>query len=82
MPAVFTFNPGKTDMQIAALQVPIDYIGHLWSPDAIARCIAVLSAHFQLFKVVLYAADISGSLGISGRCQHRTQPYQPMIPVK
>jgi hypothetical protein len=53
-------HPCKTKMQIAAIQIPIDDIGHIGPPEAITGCIAVLPTHFQLFKVVFYAAVIIG----------------------
>ncbi len=59
-------HPRKAEMQVAALQVTIDHLGHIGPPEAIARCVAVLPEHFQLLKVVLHAAKIAAGLRISG----------------
>ncbi len=66
MAALVAPHTRKAEMQIAALQVPIDHIGYIGSPETVARRIAVVPEHFQLFKVVLHTAEIAAGLRISG----------------
>ena len=63
---ILATHPRKTKMQIAALQIPIDYIGDIGPPETIARRIEILPLHLQLFKVILNAAKIAAGLRISG----------------
>lgn len=58
--------PCKAEMQVAALQVTIDYIGDIGPPETLAWCITILPEHLQLLKVVLFAAKIAADLRISG----------------
>jgi hypothetical protein len=53
-------------MQNAALKVSIDHIGDIGPPETVARFIAVLPVHLQLFKMILYAAIITAGFRISG----------------
>jgi hypothetical protein len=60
------FHPRKAKMQIAALQVAIDHIGDIGPLEPVARCIAILPEHLQLFNVILHTAIITAILRISG----------------
>ncbi len=63
---ILALHPRKAEMQITALQIAIDDIGDIGSPETIALCVTVLPVHLQLLKVILYAAKIAAGLKISG----------------
>ncbi len=42
MPAVFTFNPGKTEMVIPAVQIAVDHLHHIGPPESVFVNVAVI----------------------------------------
>jgi hypothetical protein len=66
MAAVFAFHTGKTVVQIAAVEVAIDHLLDIWPPETVlTRKILIIDPDEGL-KIVIHAAVIIGSLGISG----------------
>ena len=55
MPTIFATDPGETKMQVAAIQVSVDYIHDIGSPVAEATFVAVIPDPFQFFKIRLDA---------------------------
>ena len=49
--AVFTFDPGKTAMQIAPVQIPVDHIQCIGAPKAVPAGISIIPDRFQFLKV-------------------------------
>jgi hypothetical protein len=45
------FDPGETEMQVAAIQVSIDHIHDIWPPVAVSAFVAVIPGHFQLLEI-------------------------------
>ena len=66
MPAVFTFNPGKTEMVIPTVQIAVDHLHHIGPPESVFVNVAVIPDCCQIFKVGLNTAIIAAGAGFSG----------------
>ena len=51
MAAAVTSDPGKSKMEIAAVQIVIDNVHYKWAPEAVAPHVPVFPGAFQLFEV-------------------------------
>ena len=51
MTTTFTFDPRKTEIQIAAVQITIDHIQRIRSPKVVCASILIVPDGFQLFEM-------------------------------
>jgi hypothetical protein len=65
MAAIHPADPGKTQMQIAALQIPVNHLAHIGPPEAVHARITLIPGHLQLFEVRLDASIILAGLGVA-----------------
>ncbi len=74
MVTVIAFNPGESTVQISTIQIPINYIHDIGSPEPVALLIAIVPEHFQLFKMglgtleIITGSRISRSINIKINC--------------
>ena len=72
MITIIAFNPGESTVQISAIQIAINHIHDIGSPEPVTLLIAIIPEHFQLFKMclgtleIITGARISGSINIIG----------------
>jgi len=66
MVTVIAFNPGESTVQISVIQIPINHIHDIGSPEPITLLIAIIPEHFQLFKMCLGTLEIITASRISG----------------
>jgi len=64
MAADRAFDPGETEMQVAAIQVFIDHIHDIWPPVAVSAFVAVIPGHFQLLEIRFDASLLLVVLGL------------------
>ena len=65
MAADSAFDPGETEMQVAAIQVFIDHIHDIWLPVAVSAFVAVIPGHFQLLEIRFDAPIIMTCLWVA-----------------
>ena len=66
MAAVFAFHTGKAVVQIAAIQITVDYIYNIRPPEAILPCEMFIIVLDEGFKIVLYTTVIIRILRAAG----------------
>jgi hypothetical protein len=66
MTAAITPDPGKSEVEIAAVQVVVDDIHHEGAPEAVTPFIPVLPGAFQLFEVRFDALIIWAEIQAAG----------------
>ena len=81
MAAIFAFHTGKAVMQIAAIEIAIDYLLDIWPPEALLPGEMIVVDLHKGFKMVLHAAVVIGQMGIpgainSGRKGHDLSPLR------
>ncbi len=65
MTAFFTSNPGKPQMEIAAIQVLIDYSDDICPPETVPGSIHIIPCPFQFFKMIFNTFVICACLGVA-----------------
>jgi hypothetical protein len=58
-------HPGKTQMQVPAVQIPVNHILDIGSKKTVSALVAFFPEPFQVFEMVLYALKIMGLLGLA-----------------
>lgn len=58
MPAIATSHPGKPQMQIPAIQIPVNHVPDIRPEKPVLVLIAVLPDHLQVFKMILHALEV------------------------
>ena len=66
MVTVIAFNPGESALQISAIQIPINHIHDIGSPEPVTLLVAIIPEHFQLFKMCLGTLEIITGARVSG----------------
>jgi len=66
MTAFFTFDPCKTVMQDAAVQIAVDDLFDIGPKETVFFCELIVIDLFQAFKIVLYTLVVLGFPGFSG----------------
>jgi hypothetical protein len=66
MPAITASHPGKPEMQIAAVQIPVNHIPDIGPEKAVLPLISIFPCHFQVFEMILYALEVMGLPRIAG----------------
>ena len=66
MTAAITPDPGKSEVEIAAVQVVLDDIHHEGAPEAVTPFIPVFPGAFQLFEVRFDALIIWAEMRAAG----------------
>jgi hypothetical protein len=66
MPAITASHPGKPEMQIAAVQIPVNNIPDIGPEKAVLPLISIFPCHFQIFEMILYALEVMGLPRIAG----------------
>jgi hypothetical protein len=56
----FTSHPGKPEVQIPAVQIPVNHFLHIRPEKAVWLLITMFPDHFQVFEMGLYALKIMG----------------------
>jgi len=69
--AVFAFHSGKSLMQIAVIEIPINDLLQTRSPESVLPGEMIIIDPDEGVKIVLYAAVVIGSLWIA-------RPVQPL----
>ena len=89
MPAIATSYPGKTQMQIPAVQISVNHVPDIGPEKSILILVSIIPNHFQFFKMILHAL----SMGTTGIIMRKTYPdenkdqgkiikYQYVVPEK
>ena len=65
MATLRAFDPGETEMQVAAIQVSIDHIHDIWPPVAVSAVVAVTPSHFQHLEIRFDALVIMTCLWVA-----------------
>ena len=81
MAAVFAFHTGKAVVQIAVIEIAIDYLLDIGPPEAVLPGEMIVVDLHKGFKIVLHAAVVIGQMGIpgainSGRKGHNLSPLR------
>ena len=65
MAAILAFDPGKPTVQIPTLQISINDLHNIGTPEPVEPFIAILPDHFQLFKMSFHTTMILAYLWVS-----------------
>ena len=60
MTAIMASHPGKPQMQVPAVQIPVNHISDIGSEKPVLPLIAIIPDHFQVFEMGLYALEVMG----------------------
>jgi hypothetical protein len=63
--AGFASHPGKAQVEVSAVEIPIDHILYIGSKESVSALIAFFPVPFQVFKMVLYASKVMRLLGLA-----------------
>ena len=66
MPASVAFHPGKTAMQIPAVQIPVNDLFYPGPPEAVSPFVTILPFRLQGFEMRLYTLVITADLWVAG----------------
>lgn len=66
MAAAFTFDPCETTVKIAAIQIAMDDIYYIRSPEPEARGISIVPDLFEFLEMGFYALVVGAGAGITG----------------
>ena len=79
MPAIFTFHPGKAEMQIAAVQISINHFFHIGSPEPISIHIAVIPQRFKLLEMRFNTTKIMACPRLPGFIDIKFNTFRALI---
>jgi len=65
MPAIATPHPGKPQVQISAVQIPIDHVSDIGPEKTVSTLIEIFPDHFQVFEMVLHALKVRSLMRIA-----------------
>ena len=60
MSAIAAPHPGKSQMQIAAVQIPVNHVSGIGPEKPVLSLIAIIPDNFQVFEMGLYALEVMG----------------------
>jgi len=63
--AGFASHPGKAQVQVSAVQTPVNHILDIGSKKTVSALVALFPDHFQVFEMILHAMKIMGLLGLA-----------------
>ena len=66
MAAAFTSDPCKPTVKVAAIQIAMDDIYYIRSPEPKARGISIVPDLFEFFEMGFYALLVGAGAGITG----------------
>lgn len=66
MAAVFALDPCETAAKVAAIQIAMDDIYYIRSPEPKARGISIVPDLFEFLEMGFYALVVSAGAGITG----------------
>ncbi len=86
MPTIFTFHPGKAEMQISAVQIPMHHLHHVRTVKPVAPFKPFFIDLLENFKTILNTLIIYRIIRISrpvnSTCRHRSsQPKKDALNV-
>ncbi len=58
MSAIATPHPGKPQVQIPAVQIPVNHVPDIGPEKAILTLAAIIPGHLQVFKMILHALEV------------------------
>ncbi len=79
MPTIFTFHPGKAEMQIAAVQISINHFFHIRTPKPISIHVAVIPQLFKLLEMRFNTTEIMAYLWIPGFIDIKFNTFRALI---
>ncbi len=65
MAAIATSHPGKSQVQVPAVQIPVNHVPDIGPEKPVLVLIAVIPDHLQVFKMILHALEVSRFLRIA-----------------
>jgi hypothetical protein len=63
--AGFASHPGKAQVQVPAVEIPIDHILYIGSKKSVSALIAFFPVRLQVFEMVLHASKVMRLLGLA-----------------
>jgi hypothetical protein len=58
MPAIATPHPGISQVQVPAVQIPVNHVPDIRSEKSILTLVAIIPGHLQVFKMILHALEV------------------------
>jgi hypothetical protein len=65
MAAIRTSHPGKSQVQVPAVQIPVNHVPDIGPEKPVLVLIVVIPDHLQVFKMILHALKIRRLLRIA-----------------
>jgi hypothetical protein len=63
--AGFASQPGKAQVEVPAVEIPVDHILSIRSKESVFALIALFPVRFQVFERVLHASKVMRLLGLA-----------------
>jgi hypothetical protein len=55
MAAIVASNPGEAASQVAAVQIPVNHVRYIWSPESVPGRVQIVPNRFQFLEMVFHA---------------------------
>jgi len=68
IPTLFTTDPGKSHMEITAVEISVNHIHDVCPPETVPGCIHIIPCPFKLFKMIFDTLVITGFFTKTSSC--------------